>query len=57
MTTKYDFVERSARRLLVLGATADEIRKYLDARAREGAITWTDHLLLRLELLEGEAKK
>lgn len=56
MTTKYDFVERSARRLLVLGATADEIRKYLDARAREGAITWTDNLMLRLELLE-EAKK
>ena len=55
--TKYDFVERSARRLLALGATADEIRKYLDARASEGAITWGDNLMLRLELLSGEAKK
>lgn len=57
MMTKYDYVERSARRLLDLGATADEIRKYLDARAHEGAITWTDNLMLRVELLYGEAKK
>lgn len=53
--TKYDYVERSARRLLELGATPAEIRAFLDARAHLGDITWTDNLLLRLELLDKEA--
>lgn len=50
--TKYDYVERSARRLLELGATPAEIRAFLDARSRMGDIDWGDNLLLRLELLE-----
>ena len=38
--------------LIEKGATADEIRKYLDCLAGLEYISWTDNLLLRLELLE-----
>lgn len=55
--TKYDYVERSARRLLELGATPAEIRAFLDARARMGDIDWGDNLMLRLELLDGETQR